>query len=58
MVEWFEMLMAMKASKVFIYAYDVHPNMQKVLKHYERKGVASITYFHNPTPYIDTPILR
>ena len=58
MVEWFEMLRAMEASKVFIYAYDVHPNVRKVLKYYESRGMASLTYFHNPPPYVDTPILR
>ena len=58
MVEWFEMLKAMKVSKVFTYAYDIHPNMMKILRHYEKEGMASITHFHNPTPFVNTPILR
>ena len=59
MVEWFELLKAMRASKFLVYVYSVHPNVMKVLRYYEDSGMASITYFGNPTPYVNLqPLTR
>lgn len=37
-VEWLELLFLLGADKVFMYDLDVHPNVSKVLRHYEAQG--------------------
>ncbi|XP_076033541.1 uncharacterized protein LOC143020728 [Oratosquilla oratoria] len=43
LVEWLELLFALGASKVFMYKLEVHPNITKVLEHYERLGKVEVT---------------
>lgn len=38
LVEWIELLKLLGADKIFIYELHVHPNMSKVLKHYQNEG--------------------
>ena len=54
LLEWFTILQALKISKVFIYIINVHPNIMKVLNHYEKIGFISITEFNNPSPVVST----
>lgn len=43
LVEWIELLGILGADKIFFYELQVHPNISKVLKHYEREGRVHIT---------------
>lgn len=38
LVEWIELLNLLGADKVFFYELQVHPNISKVLRHYENEG--------------------
>ncbi|XP_063880618.1 uncharacterized protein LOC135111326 [Scylla paramamosain] len=42
MVEWFELLFLLGADKVFVYDLGIHPNISKILKHYESKGKVDV----------------
>ncbi|XP_028144962.1 uncharacterized protein LOC114338558 isoform X1 [Diabrotica virgifera virgifera] len=43
LVEWIELLNLLGADKVFFYELHVHPNISKVLKHYEQEGKIHVT---------------
>lgn len=43
LVEWIELLGLLGADKVFFYELQVHPNISKVLKHYEQAGQIQVT---------------
>ncbi|XP_077295621.1 uncharacterized protein LOC143917881 [Arctopsyche grandis] len=43
LVEWLELLYLLGADKVFFYQLQVHPNITKVLQHYEQQGKVSVT---------------
>lgn len=43
LVEWIELLHALGADKIFFYQLQVHPNISKVLGHYEAKGRVQVT---------------
>lgn len=43
LVEWIELLNILGADKIFFYNLQVHPNISKVLSHYEREGKVHIT---------------
>lgn len=43
LVEWIEMLNILGAEKIYFYELQVHPNISKVLKHYEREGKVQVT---------------
>ncbi|XP_014227498.1 uncharacterized protein LOC106652859 [Trichogramma pretiosum] len=43
MVEWIELLNLLGADKIFFYELQVHPNVSKVLQHYERLGRVHVT---------------
>lgn len=43
LVEWIEMVRLMGADKVFFYELQVHPNITKVLRHYQELGVVTVT---------------
>ena len=43
LVEWLELLFQLGAHKVFMYELEVHPNISKVLKHYESLGKVELT---------------
>ena len=59
LVEWLEMLRAIGVPQVFLYYLGaVHPNIEKVLKHYERDNFVTLTDFRYPPPYLDEPLLR
>jgi len=38
LVEWIELLNLLGADKIFMYQLQVHPNITKVLDHYQREG--------------------
>ena len=38
LAEWIELVDAMGADKIFLYKYEVHTNVEKLLKHYSRNG--------------------
>lgn len=43
LVEWIELLHALGADKIFFYQLQVHPNISKVLGHYEARGRVHVT---------------
>lgn len=43
MVEWIELLRLLGASKIFLYELEIHPNITKVLDHYQKDGIVELT---------------
>ena len=43
LIEWIELLHLLGADKIFLYNLEVHPNVTKVLHHYEDKGYVDVT---------------
>ncbi|XP_050292845.1 uncharacterized protein LOC126733555 isoform X2 [Anthonomus grandis grandis] len=43
LVEWIELLNLLGADKIFLYELQVHPNITKVLKHYQQEGKVHVT---------------
>lgn len=43
LVEWIELINLLGADKIFFYELQVHPNVTKVLQHYQRLGMAHVT---------------
>ncbi|MPC21722.1 hypothetical protein E2C01_014718 [Portunus trituberculatus] len=41
-VEWLELLFLLGADKVFLYDLGIHPNISKILEHYESKGKVDV----------------
>jgi hypothetical protein len=41
-VEWIELMGILGASKVILYTYRLHPNMQHVVEHYAATGQAEV----------------
>lgn len=58
LVEWLEILRALKVAKVFMYLTRAHPKIEAVLRHYEKQGFVDVTSFTYPAPYLSDPILR
>lgn len=42
LIEWIEMLNILGADKIFVYNLQVHPNISKVLNHYEQEGIVQV----------------
>lgn len=58
LVEWLEILRAQGIAKVFLFETDVHPNLQKVLRYYEKEGFLEVTQYSYPPPYNNDPSTR
>ncbi|OAD52905.1 hypothetical protein WN48_11151 [Eufriesea mexicana] len=43
LVEWIELITLLGADKIFFYQLQVHPNVTKILNHYERLGKVHVT---------------
>ena len=43
LVEWIETLHHLGADKIFMYELEVHPNITKILRHYQEKGIVEVT---------------
>ncbi|XP_058792872.1 uncharacterized protein LOC131665179 [Phymastichus coffea] len=43
LVEWIELIMLLGADKIFFYQLQVHPNVTKVLEHYQTLGKVHVT---------------
>lgn len=43
LVEWIELLNMLGADKIYFYELQVHPNISKILHHYEREGLVQVT---------------
>ncbi|CAL4163208.1 unnamed protein product [Meganyctiphanes norvegica] len=48
LVEWFELLFLMGVNKIFVYVFEVHPNIYKVLRYYEGRNQIEIIPFSYP----------
>ena len=42
LAEWIELVAAMGVDKIFVYKYEVHPKIDKLLKHYHNNGKISL----------------
>ena len=42
LAEWIELVAAMGVDKIFVYKYEVHPKIDKLLKHYHNYGKISL----------------
>ncbi|KAJ3651685.1 hypothetical protein Zmor_017708 [Zophobas morio] len=45
LVEWIELISLLGAEKIHFYKYSVHPNIQKILDYYVKKGLTEVTPF-------------
>lgn len=43
LVEWIELINLLGADKIYFYELQVHPNVTKVLRHYQRLGMVHVT---------------
>lgn len=43
LIEWIELLHVLGADKIFLYNLEIHPNVTKVLNHYQDKGYVDLT---------------
>lgn len=43
LVEWIELLRILGAEKIYFYELQVHPNISKILRHYENEGMVQVT---------------
>ena len=48
LTEWLEAVRSLGADKVFVYWMSLHPNVTKVLAHYEREGLVETTQLPLP----------
>jgi len=42
-IEWIETLVSLGADKIFLYELEVHPNVSRVLRHYQEEGRVDLT---------------
>ena len=54
LVEWIEILRSLGAD-VFIYHYEMHPNISKVLDYYSSRDLVDVTEVTIPGPDFNTP---
>ena len=47
-VQWIEVLKIMGADKIFLYEWALHPDIQRVLNYYAKKGVVDLTKISLP----------
>ncbi|XP_063592847.1 uncharacterized protein LOC134769964 [Penaeus indicus] len=57
LIEWLEMLSLLGANKVFIYTFDVHINISKVLTYYQKRGFLDLTKLTLPGDQPNIPEL-
>jgi hypothetical protein len=58
LVEWIELLGLLGANKIFFYELAVHPNITKVLRHYEATGQVDVTPLTLPGGQPNDPRIR
>ena len=58
LVEWIELLTLLGADKIFLYELEVHPNISKVLRHYQETGRVELTPITLPGEQPNIPGLR
>ena len=47
-IEWIEILSLLGADKIFVYVIEIHPNMMKTLRFYEKQGKVKIEMYKEP----------
>lgn len=50
LAEWIELLIAMGADKIFLYSYEVHPKVAKLVEGYAREGKIDLRMITLPGP--------
>lgn len=58
LVEWIELLRLLGASKIFLYELEIHPNITKVLEHYQQEGLVQLTKITLPGNQPNLPGFR
>ncbi|EFX71699.1 hypothetical protein DAPPUDRAFT_308784 [Daphnia pulex] len=58
LVEWIELLGLLGADKIFLYELEVHPNISRVLKYYQKMGRVDLTPISLPGDQPNLPGLR
>lgn len=58
LVEWIELLRILGANKIFLYELEIHPNISKVLEHYQRDGIVELTKITLPGNQPNLPGFR
>jgi len=55
MAEWLEVLRAVGVDRVFLYELGIHPNVSKLLSHYQKDGFVDLTPLRLPGPQANEP---
>lgn len=58
LVEWIELITLLGADKIYFYELQVHPNISKVLRHYEKEGKVHVTPLTLPGGQPNVPGLQ
>lgn len=58
LVEWIELLRLLGANKIFLYELEIHPNISKVLQHYQQDGIVELTKITLPGNQPNLPGFR
>ena len=58
LAEWIELLIAMGADKIFLYSYEVHPKVAKLVEDYAREGKIDLRPITLPGPQPNLPGLQ
>jgi len=58
LIEWIEVLTTLGADKIFLYELEVHPNVSRVLEHYQREGKVDVTPISLPGYQPNLPVLQ
>lgn len=58
LIEWIELLKLVGVTRIHMYNYAVHPNIQKVLDFYYKEGVINVGMLTLPNSFPNDPKLR
>ena len=58
LAEWIELVIAMGADKIFVYSYEVHPKVARLVEEYAREGKIDLRIISLPGPQPNLPGLQ
>ena len=58
LAEWIELVIAMGADKIFLYSYEVHPKVGRLVEEYAREGKIDLRIITLPGPQPNLPGLQ
>ena len=58
LAEWIELVIAMGADKIFLYSYEVHPKVARLVEEYAKEGKIDLRIISLPGPQPNLPGLQ